>query len=147
MLQYNKKEQDLIVNKLISRVMVDGKRSRAETIVLSALQRINTTSKVPVRQVVVKALLNVCPIMEVKSLRVGGGAFQVPFPIGKNKQLSLGVHWLVKHARGRPGKSMADRLSREIMDASIGQGASVRARELQHKLAQANRAFTHFRWY
>jgi small subunit ribosomal protein S7 len=147
MLQSNKKVQDPIMNKLICRVMVDGKRSKAESIVLSTLQRISKTSKIPARQVIMKALLNVCPIIEVKSLRVGGGAFQVPFPISKSKQLSVGIQWLVKHARGRSGRSMADRLSREIMDASTGQGASVRACELQHKLAQSNRAFAHFRWY
>ena len=135
------------MNKLICRVMIDGKRSKAESIILSTLQKISSTSKIPVRQVIMKALLNVCPIIEVKSLRVGGGAFQVPFPISKSKQLSVGIQWLVKHARSRPGKSMADRLSREIIDASTGQGASVRTCELQHKLAQANRAFAHFRWY
>ena len=147
MSNFNNKEQDPIMNKLICRVMIDGKRSRAESIILSTLQKISNASKTPVRQVIMKALLNVCPIIEVKSLRVGGGAFQVPFPISKNKQLSVGIQWLVKHARSRPGKSMADRLSREIIDASTGQGASVRTRELQHKLAQANRAFAHFRWY
>jgi small subunit ribosomal protein S7 len=143
----NNYSQDPVMEKLIARVMVDGKRSKAEKIVLASLQRISSTSKIPVRKVVIKALINVCPIVEVKSLRVGGGAFQVPFPIGKTKQLSLGICWLVKNARKRPGHSMVDRLSREIIDASNVQGASVRTRELQHKLAEANRAFAHFRWH
>lgn len=143
----NDYHQDPIIEKLIARVMVDGKRSKAEKIVFASLQRISSRSALPTRKVVIKALINVCPIVEVKSLRVGGGAFQVPFPIGKTKQLSLGICWLVKHARKRPGHSMVDRLSREILDASKGQGASVRSRDLQHKLAEANRAFAHFRWY
>ena len=87
------------MEKLIARVMVDGKRSKAEKIVLASLQEISRSSRLPVRRVVIQALINVCPVVEVKSLRVGGGAFQVPFPISKTKQLSLGIRWLVKHAR------------------------------------------------
>jgi len=139
--------KDPVMEKLIARVMVDGKRSKAEKIVLASLRQIGESSQKPVRRVLVKALINVCPIVEVKTLRVGGGAFQVPFPISKRKQLSLGICWLVKEARKRSGRSMADRLSREIIDASNGQGGSVRTHELQHKLAEANRAFAHFRWY
>jgi small subunit ribosomal protein S7 len=135
------------MEKLIARVMVDGKRSKAEKIVLASLQEISRGSRLPVRRVVIQSHINVCPVVEVKSLRVGGGAFQVPFPISKTKQLSLGIRWLVKHARKRGGRSMVDRLSREIIDASNGQGESVRARQLQHKLAEANRAFAHFRWH
>ena len=135
------------MEKLIARVMVDGKRSKAEKIVLASLQQVNQSSKLPVRRVLIQALINVCRVVEVKSLRVGGGAFQVPFPISKTKQLSLGIRWLVKHARKRAGRSMVDRLTREILDASNGQGESVRARQLQHKLAEANRAFAHFRWH
>ena len=143
----NRLNQDPVMEKLIARVMVDGKRSKAEKIVLASLQEISRGSRLPVRRVVIQALINVCPVVEVKSLRVGGGAFQVPFPISKTKQLSLGIRWLVKHARKRGGRSMVDRLSREIIDASNGQGESVRARQLQHKLAEANRAFAHFRWH
>jgi small subunit ribosomal protein S7 len=142
-----KYSKDPIMEKLIARVMVDGKRSKAEKIVLASLRQIDESSQKSVRRVLVKALINVCPIVEVKTLRVGGGAFQVPFPISKRKQLSLGICWLVKEARKRSGRSMADRLSREIIDASNGQGGSVRTNELQHKLAEANRAFAHFRWY
>jgi small subunit ribosomal protein S7 len=136
----------IITKKLISQVMISGKRSKAEKIVLTSLRQVEQTTNQNAFSVLLKALKNICPVMEVKSKRVGGGIFQVPFPLGKKKQMTLGISWLVNSAQKYSGQSMISCLTKEIVAASKGYGPSVRKRELQHQLAKRNRAFTHFRW-
>jgi|MDTF01.1.fsa_nt_gb small subunit ribosomal protein S7 len=141
------RKSDSLIKRLIPHLMSNGQLSKAEKLVHKAVDKIRKKKKkAATRRVIISALLRVCPGIEVKSVRVGGGAFQVPFPISKRKQLSLGMSWLVKYARKRPGRSMASRFARELLDAHKGQGASVRKRKSLHKLARANRAFAHFRW-
>jgi len=142
----SKYTQIAIIEKLTSQVMTRGKRSKAEKIVLASLEQISQKSGKNPFEVLLEALINTCPIMEVKSKRIGGGFFQVPFPLGKKKQMALGISWLVKSAKKQPGRSMISCLSREILVASKGYGVSVKKRELQHNIAKKNRAFAHFRW-
>lgn len=138
--------KEVIIEKLILQVMINGKRSKAEKIVWASLRQIEQTSNKNFFNVLSEALKNVCPLMEVKSKRVGGGIFQVPFPLGRKKQMNLGFSWLVKSARKHSGRSMILCLSKEIVAASKGFGPSVRKRSLQHQLVKRNKAFKHFRW-
>ena len=134
------------VARLINKVMLCGKKSTAEGIVYTALQTIEQqASKEPVT-VLEQAIRNATPLLEVKPRRVGGATYQVPVEVRPNRGLSLAMRWLVKSTRARAGKSMAEKLAAELNDASRGQGAAVKKREDAHKMAQANRAFAHYRW-
>ncbi|MDI6815464.1 MAG: 30S ribosomal protein S7, partial [Dehalococcoidales bacterium] len=127
-------------------VMMCGKKSTAERIVYDALQIMEQgMSKAPVT-ILEQAVRNVTPLLEVKPRRVGGATYQVPVEVRAERGLSLAIRWLVNSARARVGKSMAEKLAAEISDASKGQGATVKKRDDVHKMAEANRAFAHYRW-
>jgi len=134
------------VARLINKVMMGGKKSVAERIVYNALQIIKQQgAKEPVT-IVEQALRNTTPQLEVKPRRVGGATYQVPIEVRPERGQSLALRWLVASARARAGKSMAEKLASELSDASQGQGTTIKKREDTHKMAEANRAFAHYRW-
>jgi len=136
----------ITVARLLNRIMLDGKKTTAESIVYGALDIIKQKEGRDPLSVLEQALKNVTPILEVKPRRVGGATYQVPVEVRQERSLSLSVRWLVKAVRARGGKSMAEKMAAEVMDASKGQGAAVKKREDTHKMAEANRAFAHYRW-
>jgi small subunit ribosomal protein S7 len=129
-----------------AKLMTDGKRRLAERILRQALARAEFSAKRPGVEVMETALRNATPIIEVKPRRVGGATYQVPVEIRGDRRLSLGVRWLVQAARKRSGKSMSEKLAAEFVDASNNLGAAVKRREDTHKMAEANKAFSHFKW-
>jgi len=132
--------------RLINKIMMKGKKSTAERIVYSALQIIDQQkSKDPV-SILEQAVRNATPQLEVKPRRVGGATYQVPVEVRSDRALSLAMRWLIKSARARPGKSMAEKLAAELSSASEGQGATIKKRDETHKMAEANRAFAHYKW-
>jgi small subunit ribosomal protein S7 len=138
--------QNVLVTQLINKVLLHGKKTLAERTVYKALEVISErTSNDPVITLK-KAVDNVRPMLEVKSRRVGGANYQVPVEVKPTRGTTLALRWLVNNARSRKEHSMADRLVAELMDASNGQGVSVKRREDMHKMAEANRAFAHYRW-
>lgn len=136
----------LLVTQLINKVLVRGKRQLAERIVYSALE--GTRAKTETDPVVTlkRALDNVKPTLEVRSRRVGGATYQVPVDVRPARATTLGLRWLVDYSRARREKTMIERLTNEILDASNGLGAAVKRREDTHKMAEANKAFAHYRW-
>lgn len=136
-----------IVARLVNTVMNRGKKSTAQKIVYGAFETIRAKAgqKDPV-EVFQKALDNVRPLVEVKSRRVGGATYQVPVEVRSDRSVAVGLRWIRDFARGRRGKPMQQRLAEEILDASRGEGPSVKRREDIHKMAEANRAFSHYRW-
>ena len=140
------KHQSIVVAKLINKVMLDGKKSTAERIVYGALDIIEQQgSKSPLSDVE-QAIRNATPQLKVKSRRVGGATYQVPIEVTSEVGLSLALRWLVGSARSRNGKSMAEKLAAELAEASRGQGTTVKKRDDTHRMAEANRAFAHYRW-
>ena len=139
---YNSK----VVTKLINRMMIGGKRGKAEKILYDAFDIIKEKTGENPLDVFNKALENIKPLLEVKSRRVGGSNYQVPVEVSKDRSQALGLRWLVNYARLRGGKGMAENLANEIMDAAKGVGAAVKKREDTHKMAEANKAFAHYRW-
>jgi small subunit ribosomal protein S7 len=138
--------QNQLVTQLINKILLSGKRSLAERIVYKALEDISErTANDPVITLK-KAVENVRPLLEVKSRRVGGASYQVPVEVRPNRGTTLALRWLVNYSRQRREHSMAERLVGEIMDAASGQGSSVKRREDMHKMADANKAFAHYRW-
>ncbi|MGH8795368.1 MAG: 30S ribosomal protein S7 [Stackebrandtia sp.] len=135
-----------LVTQLINKVLVRGKRQLAERIVYSALE--GTRAKTETEPVVTlkRALDNVKPTLEVRSRRVGGATYQVPVDVRPSRATTLGLRWLVSYSRARREKTMVERLMNEILDASNGLGAAVKRREDTHKMAEANKAFAHYRW-
>ena len=129
-----------------AKLMTNGKKNLAERILRQALARAEFQAKRPGIEVLESALRNATPIIEVKPRRVGGATYQVPVEIRGDRRLSLGVRWLVQSARKRNGKSMSEKLAAEFVDAMNGLGAAVKRREDPHKMAEANRAFSHFKW-
>lgn len=129
-----------------SRLMKKGKRFKAENLFLRALHLVQKRSKTPLPHIIFRMLMHVCPLLEVKSIRRGGGVFRVPFPLSRKKQLSLGLSGLIKEARKRKSPSLSLALSRECLEAAQGRGATARKQKSNHKLARASRAFSHFRW-
>ena len=135
-----------VVTKLINRIMLDGKKGVAEKILYEAFDIVKEkTGEDPVT-VFEKALENIKPQLEVKARRVGGSNYQVPVEVTPARGLALGLRWLTKYSRERGGKGMADNLANEIIDASNGTGAAVKKREDTHRMAEANKAFAHYRW-
>jgi small subunit ribosomal protein S7 len=132
--------------KFTSKIMYSGKRNLAEAILREALARAEATAKRPGLEILEAALRNATPIIEVKPRRVGGATYQVPVEIRGDRRMSLGVRWLVQAARKRAGKSMGEKLAAELVDAMNGLGAAVKRREYTHKMAEANKAFSHFKW-
>lgn len=136
-----------LIGRIIGKVMLSGKRSLAERIVYSAIDMANEgTDNVDPLEIVVRAVENAKPRVEVKSRRVGGATYQVPLEVEAGRSEALAIRWLVNYARNRKGVPMHRALSNEIKDAANNQGAAVRKRDDVHKMAQANRAFAHFRW-
>ena len=135
-----------VVTKLVNRIMLDGKKGVAEKILYEAFDQVKAkTGKDPV-SVFEKALENIKPQLEVKSKRVGGSNYQVPVEVSETRSQTLGLRWLVNYARLRSGHTMAQNLADEIIDASNGTGNAVKKREDTHRMAEANKAFAHYRW-
>ena len=137
---------DLVVTKLMNAVMYDGKKSVAETIVYGALDQIQAKTKQEPVVVFKQALDNVAPHVEVRSRRVGGSTYQVPVDVRPERRQALAIRWLITAARNRNETTMVDRLSGELLDAANNRGTAVKKREDTHKMAEANRAFAHYRW-
>uniref|UniRef100_A0A7V4TI20 Small ribosomal subunit protein uS7 n=1 Tax=Candidatus Caldatribacterium saccharofermentans TaxID=1454753 RepID=A0A7V4TI20_9BACT len=135
------------VARLINKVMKDGKKSIAEKIVYGAFDLIREKTKRDPLEVFYQALNNVMPLVEVRPRRVGGANYQVPIEVRPDRSKSLGLRWLVQYARERQGKSMIEKLAQEIMDAANGTGGAVKKREDTHRMAEANKAFAHYRWF
>jgi small subunit ribosomal protein S7 len=136
----------VIVARLINKIMRRGKKGLATRIVYEAMDMIEARATGSPLEVFEQAVENAMPVLEVRSRRVGGATYQVPMEVPSYRRLSLGLRWLVESARQRPGRSMAQKLAAELMDAAQGEGATVRRRETVHRMAEANRAFAHFRW-
>ena len=139
---YNSK----VVTKLINRMMIGGKRGKAQYILYDAFDIVKEKTGENPLDVFNKALENIKPLLEVKSRRVGGSNYQVPIEVSAERSQALGLRWLVNYARLRGGKGMAENLANEIIDASNGTGAAVKKREDTHRMAEANKAFAHYRW-
>ena len=137
---------DLVVTKFMNAVMYDGKKSVAETIVYGALDQVQAKAKQEPLTVFHQALDNVAPHVEVRSRRVGGATYQVPVDVRPERRQALAIRWLISAARNRNETTMVDRLSGELMDAANNRGNAVKKREDTHKMAEANRAFAHYRW-
>lgn len=135
-----------IVESLINRIMERGKKSTAESIVYQALDIIAEQTKENPVSTLEQAIKNATPLLEVKPRRVGGATYQVPIEVRPNRGLSLAIRWLIKASKSRGGKSMAEKLAGEVLDAAQRQGATIKKREDTHKMAEANRAFVHYRW-
>ncbi len=140
------KYDNVTVAKLINRVMTRGKKTTAERIIYDALQIIEEQAAKPPVSVLEQAVRNATPLLEVKPRRVGGATYQVPVEVRPDRGLSLAMRWLLKSARDREGKSMAERMAAELIEASKEQGVTIKKREDTHKMAEANRAFAHYRW-
>jgi small subunit ribosomal protein S7 len=136
----------VIIAMMINKIMVCGKKSTAEAIMYNALQLIEQQEEKEPVSVFEQALKNATPLLQVKPRRVGGATYQVPVEVQPERAQSLAIRWLLKSARARHGKSMVEKLAAEITDASKQQGATVKRREDTHKMAEANRAFAHYRW-
>lgn len=134
------------VAKFINMLMLDGKKSIAEAIFYDAMRIVEMKTGQPAMNVFRQALQNVKPILEVRSRRVGGATYQVPMEVSYRRRDSLARRWLVQYARGRSGKTMAQRLAAEFLDAARGDGGAVRKKEDVHRMADANKAFAHYRW-
>ena len=139
---YNSK----LVTKLINTIMVDGKKGAAQTILYDAFEMVKEKTNKEPMEVFEKALANIKPALEVKSRRVGGANYQVPVEVKADRSQALGLRWLVNYARLRNGHTMAENLANEIIGASYGVRAAVKKREDMHRMAEANKAFAHYRW-
>jgi small subunit ribosomal protein S7 len=137
---------DLIVSKFMNNLMEDGKKSVAEGIVYGALEIVQAKAKADPIQLFHQALQNVAPAIEVRSRRVGGATYQVPVEVRTERRQALAIRWIIIAARGRNEKTMIERLSAELLDAGNNRGTAVKKREDTHKMAEANRAFSHYRW-
>jgi small subunit ribosomal protein S7 len=137
---------NVMVAKFINRLMQKGKKSTAERIMYGAFDIIEDKAKRSPLDVFDQAVKNATPIVEVKPRRVGGATYQVPVEVEPHRRLSLAMRWLIQAARTRPGKSMAEKLANELMDAAQGTGTTIKRREDTHKMADANKAFAHYRW-
>jgi small subunit ribosomal protein S7 len=135
-----------LVSQLVSKILLDGKKTTAQSIVYDALEGTRVKTGVDPVQTLKKALDNIRPTLEVKSRRVGGATYQVPIEVKPARANTLALRWLVSFSRQRREKTMTERLMNELLDASNGLGASVKRREDTHKMAEANRAFAHYRW-
>ena len=137
---------DMVISKFMNNLMNAGKKSVAESIVYGALDRIEAKTKQEPVAVFHQALENVAPAIEVRSRRVGGATYQVPVEVRPERRQALAIRWLIQAARGRNENTMIDRLSGELLDAASNRGTAVKKREDTHRMAEANRAFSHYRW-
>jgi len=139
---YNNK----VVTKLINNIMLDGKRGTAQKIVYGAFDRIQAKTGKEAIEVFEEAITNIMPVLEVKARRIGGATYQVPIEVRTDRKQALALRWLTLYSRKRGEKTMEERLANELMDAANNTGASVKKKEDMHKMAEANRAFAHYRW-
>ena len=139
---YNSK----VVTKVVNSIMLDGKKGTAQTILYKAFDIIKERTNEDPMNIFKKAMENIKPALEVKSRRVGGSNYQVPIEVSPARSQALAIRWLVKYARERGGKGMAENLASELIDASNGTGGAVKKREDTHRMAEANKAFAHYRW-
>ena len=139
---YNSK----VVTKLINQIMLDGKKSTAQKILYEAFKKVEDETKRPAMDVFKEAMENISPALEVKSRRVGGSNYQVPMEVSEERAQTLALRWLVQYAKNGNGKGMADKLANEILNASKGVGSAVKKKEDTHKMAEANKAFAHYKW-
>lgn len=139
---YNSK----LITRFINKIMIDGKRGKAESILYSAFEIVKERSGKDPMEVFDQALKNVMPVLEVRARRVGGSNYQVPIEVRPERRTTLALRWIVNYARLRGEKTMEERLANEILDAANNTGASVKRREEVHKMAEANKAFAHYRW-
>ena len=137
---------DVKVTKLINNIMLDGKRGVAQKIVYGAFEKVEEKTGKPAVEAFEEALNNVMPVLEVKAKRVGGATYQVPIEVSKDRRLTLALRWLTNFSRSRGEKTMVDRLAAEIMDAMNSTGGSVKRKEEMHRMADANKAFAHYRF-
>ncbi|MDR1027829.1 MAG: 30S ribosomal protein S7 [Clostridiales Family XIII bacterium] len=136
----------VMVTKLINSIMLDGKKGVAQSIVYDAFASIKDATGENPLEIFEKAMNNIMPILEVKARRVGGANYQVPMEVRPERKQTLGLRWLTNYTRARGEKRMSDRLAKELMDAANNTGASVKKKEDTHRMAEANRAFAHYRW-
>ena len=139
------KFQDKLVTRFVNNLMWEGKKSGAYTIFYDALDRVSKTTGEDGYEIWKKALANVTPGVEVKSRRIGGATFQIPSEVRADRKISLSIKWLIKYSRDRNGRSMSEKLANEIIAASKGEGAAYKKKEDTHRMADANKAFAHFR--
>ena len=137
---------DVVITKLINNIMLDGKKGTAQNIVYGALDYVAEKTGEDAIEVFYKAMNNIMPVLEVKGRRIGGATYQVPMEVRPERRETLGLRWLVAYSRKRGENTMVERLAKEILDASNGMGSSVKKREEVHKMAEANKAFAHYRW-
>ncbi|MDY0345171.1 MAG: 30S ribosomal protein S7 [Bacilli bacterium] len=135
-----------LVTRLINKIMLDGKRGTAQTILYNAFKKIETKTSKPAMDVFATAINNIMPEVQLKVRRIGAANYQVPTEVTADRKVTLGLRWLVNYARLRNEKTMEDKLANEIIDAANGTGASVKKREDTHKMAEANKAYSHYRW-
>lgn len=135
-----------LVTRLINKIMLDGKKGTAQTILYSAFKKIEAKTGTPAMNVFATALNNIMPEVQLKVRRIGAANYQVPVAVTAERKVTLGLRWLVNYSRLRNEKTMEDRLANEIIDAANGSGASVKKREDTHKMAEANKAYAHYRW-
>ena len=140
------KFNDTLVTRFVNCMMWDGKKSIALRIFYDALDKVEKTSGEPGYDMWKRAMANVAPAVEVRSRRIGGATFQIPTEIRPKRKISIGMKWLIRFARNRSGKGMADKLANELLAASKNEGASIKRKEEVHRMAEANRAFSHYRW-
>lgn len=135
-----------LISKFINLIMMGGKKSVAENIVYGSMEQVKEKSKEDPLRVFEKAVENVRPLLETKSRRVGGATYQVPIEVPQNRSTTLAIRWILRYSRERSGKSMNEKLSAEILDAFGNRGGAIKKREDTHKMADANRAFAHYKW-
>ena len=145
-INYDAKYNSDAINKFINKLMLKGKKSIAESVFYGAMERVEKITKENPIDIFNKALDNVKPYVEVKSRRVGGSTYQVPVEVNPERRVALATRWMISFSRSRKEKTMADNLASEIIDASKKQGGSVKKREDTHRMAEANKAFAHYRW-
>ncbi len=137
---------DVVVTRLINNIMLDGKKGVAQKIVYNAFDRVAEKTGKPALEVFEEAMNNIMPVLEVKARRIGGATYQVPIEVRPERRQTLALRWLTMFSRKRSEKTMAERLANEIMDAANNTGASVKRKEDMHKMAEANKAFSHYRF-
>ena len=137
---------DKVVTKLINNIMLDGKRGVAQKLVYGAFNRVEAKAGKPALEVFEEAMNNIMPVLEVKARRIGGATYQVPIEVRPDRRQALGLRWLVTFSRKRGEKTMEERLANEILDASNNTGSAVKRKEDMHKMAEANKAFSHYRF-
>lgn len=140
------RHNSVLLSRFINKVMLNGKKTKAQSAVYTALDALESETGRPGLEVFEQAVRNVTPILEVRSRRVGGATYQVPTEVRPERRTSMALRWLVAASRARSGRPISRRLYEELIEASRGQGASVRRREDLHRMAEANRAFAHYRW-